>query len=307
MIEFSNNNQSNSSATPNHCPNLGLKDDALTLMDYPSEWNYCHHVSPERIPEYQHQRTYCLSANHQECPVFTAIANLKMPSDIRLKQNIFTKMGAMVRRVITIIVLIGLLAVIFLYRGEIRTEVAYLLLPAWQKTQMAAPDVTVQSTNLFTATAIITPTGELEATSTQMPIATETPVPTVTFTRPAPVLDLGVPIGGEYRYVIHWVNEGETLQIIANRFNTTPDAIQEINNFLTQVLWADSLVVVPVDNENVDGLPVFEPYQVDVNEISVEDLAEELQIDLEAFIYHNHLWPGYILRQGNWVILPYDR
>lgn len=284
-----------------YCPDLGLKADPTTVLQYPSDWNYCHHVKRAKTPKLNHQRTFCLCANYENCPVFTAPRAQRLPKDIRYRRKISRKTVSTLSKVILALVLIGLLVAAFLNRNLIQEEVSSFLVPDWQKTQMAAPTITVTSNQLGTPTSLQLPT------STETPAATPTPPPTATPTRPAPVLDLGVPIGDEVRYVIYLVNEGDTLELIANRFNTTASAIRASTLFLPQVLWAELVVVVPVDLTDVEDLPIFDPYQVTVAQIEVETLAATMEIDLDDLIYYNHLWPGFQLRQGDWVLLPYER
>jgi hypothetical protein len=51
------------------CPYLGLKDDPNTALGFPSEGNFCHHVSPSIPVRRDHQQNYCLSTSYHACPV----------------------------------------------------------------------------------------------------------------------------------------------------------------------------------------------------------------------------------------------
>ena len=287
--------------TADFCPHLGLKKDPLTMLHYPSDWNYCHHVRPSQTPKLKHQRAYCLCANYASCPVFTAPQGKRLPKDMRFRHRIPPKVLLIIRRVLLVAFLVGLLAIAFFNRSLIRSEVATLMMPAWQRTQMAAPPVTV-TPNLMT-----TPTSLPAPTETVIPTQTSTPLPTITPFRPRPVLRPGVPIGDEVTFVIYQVVEGDTLDLIANRYNTSSAAIRASTLFMPEVLWAELFVVIPVDITDVSDLPIFDPYEVTVAQITVEALAEMMDIDPEALVFYNHLWPGFQLQQGEWVLLPYDR
>lgn len=52
------------------CPHLGLKDDPKTALGFPSEGNFCHHLSPSIPVRRDHQQKYCLSTGYHTCPVF---------------------------------------------------------------------------------------------------------------------------------------------------------------------------------------------------------------------------------------------
>ena len=52
------------------CEHLGTQDDPRTCLAYPSVWNYCHRASPPETVRLEHQRQYCQTAAHVQCPVF---------------------------------------------------------------------------------------------------------------------------------------------------------------------------------------------------------------------------------------------
>jgi len=51
------------------CPFLGLSDDPQTALAFPSNWNYCYKAKPPQSVALAHQRKYCQSVAHRQCPV----------------------------------------------------------------------------------------------------------------------------------------------------------------------------------------------------------------------------------------------
>jgi hypothetical protein len=59
------------------CPYLGLEEDPTTLLEFPSKGNLCHRVTPIAAIDPVHQRDFCLSSSHTQCPAFIAVGNSK--------------------------------------------------------------------------------------------------------------------------------------------------------------------------------------------------------------------------------------
>jgi len=279
-----------------YCPHLGLQEDGSTCLAYPSKWNYCHQANPIAPPKLEYQRLTCLNAAHKECDLYLSPSGSKMPQDLRYQRKKTPKVFSYAIKILGVGALIGVLVFSFIYRAQIATEISQLLMPPWQKTQMVTTPITATQTRTTSQTITMTPTES----------ATNTPSPTVTQTRPAPVLQLETPIGGEVKFVIHRVLPGETLELYTREYNTTVEAIRASNVSLSQVLWVDRLIVIPVDNENVTGQTAFQPYQVRVDEISLEELAGNLQVDVESLRFYNNLWPGFTLVKGDWLLVPFE-
>lgn len=75
------------------CPYLGLKQDPNTVLEFPSERNYCHHARPVAPVNLRHQRLTCLTDRYVNCPVYqqsnpqTLPENLTLPSFQRARQR----------------------------------------------------------------------------------------------------------------------------------------------------------------------------------------------------------------------------
>lgn len=170
-----------------------------------------------------------------------------------------------------------------------------------------SPTLTQSTPNpVATTPAVFTTSPIIQTLSpTQTPALPTPPSPTVT--KEDPVLALETPIGDEVKFIIHRVEEGETLGIFADQYNTTVDAITAINHDLIVPLWAQWLVVIPLDITDVSALPAFEPYQVEVEGILLREMAEEVSASLEDMVYYNAVDADHVLHKGEWLLIPREK
>lgn len=66
------------------CPYLGLKRDPSTVLEFPSERNYCHHARPIAPVNLRHQRLACLTDRYVNCPVYQQAREQSLPEDLLL-------------------------------------------------------------------------------------------------------------------------------------------------------------------------------------------------------------------------------
>ena len=117
-------------------------------------------------------------------------------------------------------------------------------------------------------------------------------------------MNLDTPIGGEVKFIIHRVQEGEAIGQYTSRYNTTEAAIRAVNYNMPSVLFIDWLVVIPLGVTDASGLPAFQPIQMETGGLSVEMFARQLGVDLEKINLYNDFDPGRILQPGEWVLIP---
>jgi LysM repeat protein len=115
---------------------------------------------------------------------------------------------------------------------------------------------------------------------------------------------LETPIGREHSFIIHRILDGESLDSISENYGTTPEALQLVNYDLQIPLLTGYLIIIPVDQTDVIGLPVFEAYMVKEN-VTVESLAQQLNIDPAALKLYNNLENGQVLIANEWVLVPH--
>jgi hypothetical protein len=294
------------------CPSLGLKDDAGSSLAFPSNWNYCHRSRPIASVRLKHQEEFCLGGKYQECPVFLSQHTVPLPEHIRAPRRRVKRFGYNSCRNL-VIALIVVIAVLTLGWGIMSQR--FLPLAIWRAPQTAsasAVSVTTATSVLTTMTRTVT----LSVPSSGSVTITGTPTSAVTLTRtPTPTSSLikhrlDIPIGTDYKFVIHRVSEGEKLEQYAAKYNTSVDAIVAVNFNLRNPVWTDVLVVIPVGFTDVAGLPIFVVYQVKEEErgISIEALANKLRVDPLDLKYYNGMteaWDRPLV--GDLFLVPWPR
>jgi len=304
---LSNSEEINNNSLHNTCPHLGLSKDTKSFSAYPSARNVCHHVSPISTPAFSHQQKYCLSSNYLNCPIYNNPSGQKIPKNIKsYKRGFFNlekrrKNIVVISAVIVIVVtgiiinsLPGIDLINFVSQPENTPQRNHLEL-----NQNISQTHQKTATNISSIETITKTYTESPPTPTQM--LTSTP------TERDPVLALDTPIGDENQFIIHRVKEGESLQIFANLYNTSVDAIRAVNYDLIAPLWIDWLVIIPLNTTEVSDIPTFEPYQVETENIALKDLSEELSIPLEDLVLYNNLDAEHVLHQGEWLLIPKER
>jgi LysM repeat protein len=111
------------------------------------------------------------------------------------------------------------------------------------------------------------------------------------------------PIGIEHKLVIHRVLEGESLTSIASQYWTTVEAIQAVNYYLPSPVRVGWLIILPINQTEVQGIPTFTAYEVKTD-IVVEILAQQLSTDPVLLKSYNGLSNGEILDSGEWLLIP---
>jgi LysM repeat protein len=153
---------------------------------------------------------------------------------------------------------------------------------------------------------VISASGGTQQTLVQ-PIATATPIliqsPTPSSTARTPHT-LETPLGLDKGFIIHKVQNGESLTSIANQYRTTIETLQASHLSFPTPIQTGWVIVIPVNRTDSNGLPAFEPYQVDKN-ISVDDLSEKLSIKADDLRYYNGFIENVMLASEEWVLVPH--
>jgi len=299
------------------CPHLGLSHDPKSLMDYPCAQNICYQTNPPESPGEAHQKKHCLQPSYKACPLFSETSLKPMPKEIanttrhhRFHFNIFPwTMG----------VLFLILTGAFYYNWPLIEPnlIVPSLVPTGEPPDVAViipvtgSSITEEPTvemNLTETTTMI-PTNTVVPTETIVPTETATSKPTITNTStrtPEPPRALQTPFGVERQYLIHRVLGGETLEWIAKNHGTSIEAIRAANYDMPPVLWEDSLVVIPFNQTDIDGIIPMTIYKVTGNEIGIETLAEEKQVNLMILCQVNDRPHSYVFSPGEWVLIPHS-
>jgi hypothetical protein len=287
------------------CPYLGLRGDPETQVSFPSQSNFCHHLKTSAPVSLEYQRAFCQSAHHTQCLVFHQEGHLRLP----VEAQVIASNGKIIRRswILVIALVLILLAVGGIALGPLDQGISSLSLPISPHTNktLPAPSGTARPSpslpalsgalGYFTPTTF-RPTAALPSGTVafEVTLATATCAP----------LGLETPVGTNPTLLIHRVLPGENLELIAAHFDTSIEAIQNINYFLPSPLWADLPLVVPLGRTQTVGLPQFEAYEVSANGIEVEQLAQSLGVDAMQLRKYNLLPERATLIAGQWLILP---
>ena len=87
--------------------------------------------------------------------------------------------------------------------------------------------------------------------------------------------------------MIHRVAEGESLDMYAELYHTSMEAIRAVNYYLPLPVWANWIIIIPLNVTDVTGIPAFEPYQASGTTISMDDLAKQLNTDAASLRKYN--------------------
>ena len=279
------------------CPHLGQEGDPCTYFSYASRWNFCYHSRLKTIPQFDHQLNFCLTDNYIECPVYQSDGTNAFPSKLKIKEIRSRKIKPLIWFLIILAIVSSVLIVL---------SIPGLNVPGlFNPTQVGATEMPI-----FQTMTTNSPISIAETSLAQFEQSTFTPLPSVSpilesVTPSDPPHTLDTPIGITHLFVIHRIQEGESIGNLAFQYNTNLQAIQDVNYFLPEPVWIDWLVIIPVETTDVVGLPKFEAQMVVNGDVTIEDLAAIQNLDPFNLKFYNGLPDGYLLSSGEWLLIPY--
>lgn len=275
------------------CPFLGYIDDPETAISYPSNYNCCFHAKPVKSIILGHQAGFCLTSGYENCPIFQKEKLQPLPRHLwgeNIERN--TSLRWVPFAALIGVVILGVIASLIF-------GIIPLSLPGGigaGETQTATPIPITSTATMVEPTT--TPT--ITITATSLPEPTATPIiPTTASPR-----GLETPMGDNPTLMLHRLMDGEGLNLLAQLYNTSTEAIKAVNYNLPQVLWINTVIVIPVSTRDVTGLPQFSTYEVENDGTTIEELAALKQVDEDLLKKYNGLPDGYVLSQGEWLLLP---
>ncbi len=277
------------------CPFLGLSDDPGTALSYPSSSNFCHHAQPVGSVGRGYQSNYCLTPNYDACPVYSKKILEPLPKEI---EAAVTEPGDNKKWIILIAAITGMIILALM--------VAYVSSALSKNLPSKQALATTQS--ILTQVSTISNLEIIESqTRTPNPTANEILEPSLVLPTqtPIPVHTLEMPIGVDPSFVIHRIQAGENFVRYAEEFGSTREAILAVNYEMVPALWAGSILIIPVGVSDASGLPSFTAYQVPDLNMTVEVLALNEGINIDALKQYNALPNGYTFTPGEWVLIPH--
>jgi len=286
-------NQNRSFADDAFCPHLGSSPDPASRYMFPNKLHICLKAKPRRKIALDYQENHCLTLQHKTCSLYKSEFRTPLPTHLRREETVPILQKKPKRPFMLLIVAIlaigGTLGLMIFRKGEQATQPAAL--PAASSATMTPTEVT--------KTPIPSPT----QTETSLPTKTLTLTPTATTTAvlsPTPGPALGTPFGN---YLLHQVQPGESLAMIAIQYKTTVEQIEAINILREgRSVWADDILVIPIGAETEREVRF---QYVLIEEASLlSDLAEDYAIAIEDLREYNQLGLLDWVPTGRWLIIP---
>jgi hypothetical protein len=144
------------------------------------------------------------------------------------------------------------------------------------------------------------PTSTASLTGTIIPTDTQSMIEATSFTPHA----VETPFGENPTLVIHKVLDGEGYIYLAEQYGTSVEAIKAINYQLSEALWVNNILVIPVNTQLVTGLPKFIVREISTEGMTIEEYAQRMQLDAELLKRYNALPADYMLEMGELIIIP---
>jgi len=281
-------------------------------MGFPSSENRCFHSTHPKSPNLSHQQNFCLLRSYEECKFYQINDVKAMPPEIATP----TRMGKPIKTVIILICLLVIAGAALMGTMGWKNFISSLFpslsespvgipsaspatVPAVSvlETSVSASEVTLHSTHTPT------PAWNAAGTSTARPGDILTPLP-----YPHGFEVTKVPPGGNQGYLVHIVAVGETLDMIADRYDTTVQAIMAVNYGLKPPVWVQYPIVIPVNTKDAAGLPAFKVYVVEAYEsISAKSLADVLGVDASALEFYNLCTANCQFNKGDVLLVPFTQ
>jgi LysM repeat protein len=283
------------------CPHLGLIHDGATHMNFPSLSNQCWHCKKPGSPNLVHQRDYCLTQAYGNCVINQASKRISMPAEIRAVPSGFSRITWIA------IVLILLVGIVIFFLSRAIFPPANILVTGEDKVAASgisvSPTETLTSLTLTISTSTVTaaPTDNMPVTATLLP--SETPV----LIEPLNTYEVArFPSDASRNLLVHMVKQGETLEKLASRYDTTVQSIIAVNFGLTPPAWADYPIVIPVGAKDTTVFPSFKVYVVENYEtISAEILANILAVDVKDLEFYNLCTGDCLFSKGDVLLIPH--
>ena len=157
----------------------------------------------------------------------------------------------------------------------------------------------------LTPTPTPSPTQELAVLGAQeddLPEATPTPDWT-----PTPGPALMTPFGSQdLTLAVYQVQEGDTLSLIAQRYDTSVDVIRQLNVRELPILWIGELFVLCVGCQQNPGLPALRPVFLEADTTLDQLAADCSTCSLDDLRRWNGLGDEDLIPAGRWIVLRFE-
>ena len=309
--------------TPNnqligYCPFLGFREDKDTTLSYPSHQNCCYHAKPIESVNLEYQQQFCLKPSFETCTVYGKEKIERLPKEVssnkRRRQK--SRLWIWIIGIILTVLILGVGSIAFnIIKIPGLSQPLVSLISSIKKLAIVSHEVfeipvTGRSSPTLEATQYANPKTTTEVLSTITPttitpttIMNETPTPFPTILAPH---SLETPFGLNTLFVIHRLVDGEGLIVIAQKYNTSVDAIKAVNYKMPQVLIVGKMIVVPVNMLTISGLRSFSIYEVEEPTMTIIEIAAKFQVEASSLALNNALPENFVLSKGDLLIVPHE-
>jgi hypothetical protein len=118
---------------------------------------------------------------------------------------------------------------------------------------------------------------------------------------------LDEPFGVGRQFIIHRVRQADSLEGYETTYRTSLAAIQGVNAQAAVPLRPDQIIVIPVNQQTIDEVPLFDAYQLSERDTTVGKVASMLaSTNLNEFLLYNGISTTCPYFSG-WVLAPRER
>ncbi len=282
------------------CSLLGTKRDRSVCFYFPTHQNYCHCVKTPEPVRLDHQEEFCLTEKHSECLVFKQEGEKHLPKEILGEEpgHIPAPKDRRFWITIPLIIAFAALMTLFLFQSagffDQQSSTAF----SGNEGDLHFPiEPTESSTNNKIDLLFLLPEG---METSQVPTATAR----ISQNPPTPGPGFSTPVGISQKYLVHQVKSGESLQYIANLYNSSLSSISEINALIEGIPIQENQVIVvkPGATEDSD-FPQLKAILIH-QKTYVSSIATKYAATVEELIDLNDLGNQDTVPAGRWLIVP---
>ncbi|NTV37342.1 MAG: LysM peptidoglycan-binding domain-containing protein [Anaerolineaceae bacterium] len=219
-----------------------------------------------------------MAAGHRQCQGFLKGWNGSLPAELRRKPDHHVNLAKWAR------IAVGFAALLFaaLFLVNVTSN------PTWFKPE---PGVV----KMYTRTPTYTPLPPT-ATLTPLPTGTQTSAP------PTPGPALETPFGPKAMFLIHQVADGESMILLIDRYRTSREVLQTLNDLSTGPLLPGQLLVIAPNRTDPNGLTRLYPEFLEKAK-TVETIAQEHATSISDLRKWNGLGDDDWVQAQRWIVV----
>jgi LysM domain len=299
------------------CPFLAMLNDAETYSANISFKNYCHKAKPVVPVSIDQQVHVCCTENYRNCIVYRAPQPRSLPREWiysepgtpTLGENFWQRrMWWMYAGIITAGVVLVIFIYLYWFSGFFH-QTNHKMTLITDPTAIMVQEAMLTATESFSATPLPTLTHypTLPPGNTSPPTLTPTPTVVLTATLPSasptPGPQLETPFGSQPLFLVYSVKEGESLSVIATKFNTTYAVLEAVNSLSAgdTIHEGTVLVIMPGQSSSL-GVPVMKAVYI-TTAIRVEDFAAAYGADVAEVRSFNGLGLDDWIQPNRWMVV----